>query len=343
MRFLANIFREGRFANKEEEGWEFEGETLIFLINGVTHLKAAVIDVGTNTVKLTVGEKDKNGRIRVLADSANVSRLGENLDTEGMLQPQSQQRTIAAIANFIKTANDLRASNIRIVATSAMRDARNSQEFVSLVKSQLGIDLEILSEEDEGRLSYSSVASDPELGAYKGTLAVVDIGGGSTEITFGEDSGIILSNSVRIGAVRLTERILKSDPPDPDEIGKARALASESIREAAGARQASRIVQVGGSAVNVARIFKHVPPSMTSEVHGTILTPIEMRRMLDFLSGMSLEQKKTIVGLEPDRADIILAGAIILDSVMSVLNASELLISTRGLRHGVLYEMLGSS
>lgn len=323
----------GRNANREEECFS--------LVIGVVDLKAGVIDVGTNTVKAVIGERDPQGNIYILKDSAKASRLGENVDAGGALQPQAQQRTISAIADFVKLAHSFGADDIRVVATSAMRDARNSQEFVDLVKCKIGIDMEILSEEDEGRFSYSSVALDPEMGGYKGTLAVVDIGGGSTEVTLGDANQISFTKSIRIGAVRLTERVLHSDPPSPDELAEAGTIAREAIRDAVCGREASRIAQVGGSGVNVARVFKQVPPNMTHEVHGAILMPDDVRRILEHLSGLTVEQKKQVIGIEPDRADIILAGAIILDSVISTLKASEIVVSTKGLRHGVLYQMLG--
>lgn len=304
-------------------------------------LRAAAVDVGTNSIKIAVAELDGAGGIRVLADSSEIARLGEGVDKTGSLNPEAQDRALAAIARLLHTTEELGAEHCRIVATSAVRDAENRAEFAGRVKVSLGIDLEVLGEEEEGRLSYSAVALDPVLRSNSSELAVVDIGGGSTEVTFGTGSRVTFSRSARIGAVRLTERVIESDPPNAAEIADAALMAAEEIRCIVGERRSKRVAGVGGTAVNLARILKGVGRERTSEVHGVSISPSEFHDLLDLLSRMTCESRKGLIGLDPARADIIVAGAIILDRVMAHLEAEELTVSTRGLRYGVLYEILG--
>lgn len=303
-------------------------------------LKAAAIDLGTNTVKLTIGERYSSGKIDIVCDTSLNPRLGENVDKTGLLQENAQTRTISALKDMLAFVRKHNVGSIRTAATSAVRDAKNSGEFIRRAKDEVGIDIEILSESDEGRLSYKAIDLDPDLKLHLQQLAVVDIGGGSTEITFGSNGNISYSKSMHIGAVRFTERILKSDPPTKNEIAAAQLAAEETIIAASHGRIAHHMVGIGGSAVNLARMLKKIGPEDTENVHGIKFEAYEISGCLHKLSTMNVEQLKKVVGIEPQRADIILAGVIILDSVMSVLQASDIIVSIRGLRYGLLYEML---
>ena len=300
----------------------------------------AVIDVGTNSVKIVIGEMGEGGDLRILVDFMQFARLGEGVDATGKLNPAAQERTVAVMREFLEVARRHQVDKIRLVGTSALREANNRAEFLSRVRREVGVDLEVLTEKDEARFCYAAVALDRSLEGHQDQLCVVDIGGGSSELILGESGKVTYWQSLRLGAVRLAEEVLRSDPPDRGEVEKARRQTEAAVRLAAEGRTASRVVGVGGTVVSLARIWKSVPSARTEEVHGTTMTSADCRQVLDRLSSLRIGQRKTLVGLDPDRADIILAGAIILEQILSVLGAEQLLVSTRGLRHGLLYELV---
>ncbi len=302
-------------------------------------MKAAAIDVGTNTVKLVVGERNING-LKLLTEAVLQPRIGEGVDEAGFICSDAINRAIMDISKFLSIAREHGAENVRVVGTSAMRDARNSAEVVEQMRGELGIDLEILSEEDECRISYMAIALDPVLGEYEETQVVADVGGGSSELTFGKGAHIIGGKSVRIGAVRLTERHITTDLPSKDDLKNAAEAAKSLLKEAVLTQQAGRVVGVGGSAVNIARMLKRILVGTIKGAHGAVITRDALRGLIDKLAQMTIAERRSVIGLDPERADIILGGAIILESIMTLTGAPEMVTSARGLRHGVLYEML---
>jgi exopolyphosphatase / guanosine-5'-triphosphate,3'-diphosphate pyrophosphatase len=304
--------------------------------------RAAVIDVGTNSVKVIIGERDEKGAVRILMDSVRFPRLGQGLNATGKLSQKAEERTLAAIRELLEIAQQHQAEKIRLVGTSALREARNREELLLQVHREFGMDLEVLSGQDEARLSYEAVARDASLEGCGNELCVVDIGGGSTELIFGQGTQMSFCRSLRLGAVKLTEQVLRTDPPDGREIGEASRMAEEAIQDAVAGRGANRVVGVGGTVVNLARIRKGMSSRETEKVHGMRMTPSDCRKLLDRLSGLGIVERGKLVGLDPERADIILAGSIILDRLLSVLGAEELLVSRWGLRYGRLLELLPS-
>lgn len=303
-------------------------------------MRAAVVDVGTNSIKLAVAERAPDGHFSLLAQATTNPRLGEDVDKTHVLSPDAMARAVSALDNLLTKIQDYSVDRLRIAGTSAMRDAQNRQFFIEMVNRELGVDLEILSEEDECRLSYKAVALDSVLGGYKGFQVVADVGGGSSEMIIGDGLDMLSCKSVHIGAVRLTERHLFSDPPSENEIEAASSEAIGLLSEGLTKITANRAVGVGGSAVNLARMFKGIDSQSIDGVHGTVITRDHSKGLIDKMAGVKLFQRRQIVGLEPERVDIILGGAIILDSIMKVTGAPELIVSICGLRHGMLYEML---
>lgn len=304
---------------------------------------AAVIDIGTNSVKLYIAQRAADGTTEELVHITTNTRLGEGVDSTRVISDEAAARTVEAIADNVRIAEETGATDLRIVGTSALRDAANQEAFTDHIQRELGASLEVLSEEDECRYSYLAVALDPLLGSFKGTQVVADVGGGSSELVFGRGTNLIGGRSVKIGAVRLTERYLTDNPPTKKGLRDAAIEAVSLLSEAVITHEISRVVGVGGSAVNLARMLKEVDANTIEGVHATSITQSDMQRMVSALAGATLEDRYEITGLEPERADIILGGAIILSAVMTVTSAPELIVSTRGLRHGILYEMLGIS
>lgn len=301
---------------------------------------AAAVDIGTNTVKMTAGRVAPGGSFEITTDSGVQTRLGEGSDSAGLLSDEAIERTAAAAAEFVRRARELGAEMVRIVTTSAAREAANSADFINAVCAATGVQPVVLSGEDEARLSFLSVAMDPELGSFEGRQLVVDVGGGSTELILGQGNRILAAASAKIGAVRLTERLLRADNPSDSEVARAAAETEEILRSVFDFGAADRVVGIGGSAVNLARIYCEVPVEATTRVHGVVIPVDRLSGLVQHLSALDLQQKKALAGLEPGRADIILAGAIILERAVKLSRADGLTISTRGLRHGVLYEML---
>ncbi len=301
---------------------------------------AAAIDVGTNSIKLAVAGLGENNTLDIVMESSTNARLGRGVDAHGRIYPESIIRSQRVVESHVLSARHLGADAIRVVTTSAARDAVNRDELVSRFMDELGIPLEILSEDDECRYSYMSVALDDILGRNTQKMAMVDVGGGSSEFAFGEGCRIDSGRSVKIGAVRLTERFFSKDPPSINELESAADYIREAIGDEIVLRHVSRLVGVGGTAVNLARIWKKVPPEETFSVHGTMIAADEIESLVDHLHSLSRAERSEIVGLEPDRADVILAGSLILRESTRMMKSPALTVSVRGLRHGVLYEML---
>ncbi len=303
---------------------------------------AAGIDVGTNSVKIAVGKIEPDGAITILHDSSVNVRLGAGSDATKRLQPEGQERAIEALRVQLATAREMDVEAVRLVGTSAIRDAENRDEFVARVKSELGVELEPISEQDEARLAYQSVTLDPKLRHYDGDQLVVDIGGGSTEMIFGRGGKTTLRESLKIGAVRLTERFLKPEKGPISQLDEAAAFAEEMIAELCIGMSVGRVVGVGGSVVNLARMMMEVSVDHTEEVHTVPMSYRDIRQLMHMLCALSPEERKKLIGLEPERADIILGGTVILERLLALLGAESIVVSTRGLRHAVLYELLGS-
>lgn len=305
-------------------------------------MKAAAIDVGTNSVKICIAEKDPSGSINVIKESYVNARLGEGFAAKRELQPEAIERTTRAILDQVKLARELDTDAIRVVGTSAVRDATNSQALVARVFHETGLRLETMSEHDEARLSYSAVALDPDLGQYEGAQLVIDIGGGSTEFIYGDQTKMGFAVSVRAGAVRLTERFLIGEKPSAYQLLDAGTMADTLIQEVAREAHIDRLVGVGGSVLNIARIRAGISVEDTARVHGFRMSHDDLRQVTVALMSRTLDERKALVGLEPERADIILGGAVILDRILEMFAMEEMIVSTKGLRYGLLYEMLSA-
>lgn len=302
--------------------------------------RAATIDIGTNTVKLAVGQVDDNNEFHLLKDASVGARLGEGLDSSGFLSPEAQERTIRAVGKHLATAYSLNAQDIAMGATNAVRDAKNGEEFITRLKSEFDCDVKIISSSDEGAYAYRAVALDPALSNFDSSQVTVDVGGGSTEFTFGCGKNIHNTISTRLGAVRLTERYLPFETPNSRQISEAAAFVDGRLTALEQLPDVYRIVGIGGSVVNLARIWNEVPPDKTEEVHGSVLTEDNLAQLVEGMCALSPDKRKTLIGLDPDRADIIVAGAVILWRVLRFFEKDEMTISVMGLRHGLLYEML---
>lgn len=305
-------------------------------------MTAAAIDIGTNSVLLTVAAGDPGGEARILDDRAVITRLGQGVDREGRLHPEAMARTAEAVAAFVAHARSLGAGHLRVVGTSATRDARNTAEFEALLRARAGVALEILSGEEEARLSYQAVRGDASLALPAGDLVVIDIGGGSVEIIHGTESGITFRASLNRGAVRLTERFFHADPPTPTQIDAAARWVDASLASLPTLPAGAPVVGIGGTFVNLAAVRLALPAFEAERLHGLCLERAEIDRQFALFASRPTAARRGIVGLEPKRADVILAGALLLRRILAHLGAAGVRVSVRGLRYGVLFEMLAT-
>ena len=299
----------------------------------------AAVDIGTNSVKMTVAARGE-ARLRVLLDTTRITRLGKNVDAAGRLDPEAVRRTLDVLAEFARLAREHGAAHIAAVGTSALRDAENGPDFVAQAAQTLGGTVEVISGDREAHLVYTAAKGDPDLALPRDVpLAVVDIGGGSTEFVLGNGDAITFRDSLQLGAVRLTERALPSDPPTKDELAAARRLADKALAAIPVPDTPPTLVGSGGTIANLAGMERGAPTFDPQALHGMSLTRTKIEARIAALAALPVADRRTIPGLEPDRADVILAGALIQARAMERLGADTVLTSLRGLRYGLLYEL----
>ncbi len=299
----------------------------------------AVIDVGTNSVKFHIGELRADGEWRTIVDRAELTRLGEGLEETGRLNSEAIDRTVEAVAVMADEANRNEAVSIAAVGTAGLRIAANSAAFIDAVRARCGVEVEIITGEEEGRLAYRAATSG--LGLGRGSLVVFDTGGGSSQFTFGEGERVDERFSVNVGAVRFTERYGLGDAVSEDVLAKALdAIAADLVR-LDGRPTPDAVVAMGGAVTNLAAVKHELATYEPEIVQGTVLDRAEIDRQIELYRTRTTEERRRIVGLQPKRADVILAGACIVRTVLAKLGCDSLTVSDRGLRHGLIVERFG--
>jgi exopolyphosphatase/guanosine-5'-triphosphate,3'-diphosphate pyrophosphatase len=300
----------------------------------------AVIDVGTNSVKFHIGERDAAGVWRRVVDRSEVTRLGEGLDASGRLGEDPMQRTIAAIAGMAAEATRSDVLAIAAVGTAGLRAAQNSAEFVGSVQARCGIPIEVISGDEEARLAYRAATSG--LGRSGGAVVVFDSGGGSSQFTFGQDDHIDERFSVEVGAVRFTERHGLDGAVSEQELGAAKDAIAAALVRLDGRPAPDAVVAMGGTVTNLAAVKHNLARYDPDVVQGSVLDCAEIDRQIELYRTRTADERRQIVGLQPKRAEVILAGACIVRTVLAKLGREALQVSDRGLRHGLLAERFGS-
>jgi exopolyphosphatase/guanosine-5'-triphosphate,3'-diphosphate pyrophosphatase len=284
----------------------------------------AIIDAGTNSIKFHIAERDTKGRFRTVVDRAEMTRL------------------VTAIAGMVDEAKRHGVRAIAAVGTAGLRIARNSTSVLDAIRARTGIAIEVISGEEEGRLAYLAVKQGLGLPAGTGSLVVFDTGGGSTQFTFGSESRVDERLSIDVGAVRITEKFGLANAVSPEVLREALAAIAKDLSRIAGRPHPDALVAMGGAITNIAAV-KHAMKEYDAQiVQGTVLELSEIDRQIELLRTRDAAARRTIIGLQPKRADVILAGACIIRTVMDMLGQSSLRVSDRGLRHGLLAERLGN-
>ena len=298
-----------------------------------------MIDVGTNSVKILIASIE--GRtVRPLYEESEQTRLGQGFYETHFLQSTAIEQTARVVARFVDQAKEYEPDKIRVIATSAARDATNREDLISQIKGASGLPLEVISGEQEADWAFQGVTTDPTFTGQH--LLVMDVGGGSTEFILGRDSHRGFARSFPLGTVRLLEKLPVSDPPKAGELKACRALAREVIEKQVSPVIAphldairnvgARLVGTGGTTTIMARMQLQLRRYDRDLMEGLVLTREQVDAHREKLWGLALAERKNIIGLPGKRADVILTGTVIFGEVMEVLHMPELKVSTRGLR-----------
>jgi exopolyphosphatase/guanosine-5'-triphosphate,3'-diphosphate pyrophosphatase len=301
----------------------------------------AAIDVGTNTVLLLVAER-RGAVLAPVLERAEITRLGRGVDATGRLDAAAIRDTVAVLADFARQARALGAARIACVATSAARDAANGADFFEAARQAADLTPEVISGDEEARLVYASAWRDFG-GDGRGPLAVLDVGGGSTEFTLGDGPAPRGRTSLQVGAVRLTERHVRTDPISPAELVVLRAAARDALRPLADLplQHGGRLVGVAGTVTTLCAVAQALPAYDAERVHGAELSLAEVEALVARLAALPVRARAALPGMEPKRADVILAGALVVAEAMHRTGFDRLTVSDRGVRWGLLYDRIG--
>ncbi len=303
-------------------------------------VRVAVIDVGTNSVKFHIAERGADGHgWNTVVDRADVTRLGEGIDDTGEIAPGALERTAVAIRGMVDDARDHGVHQIAAVGTAGLRAAGNRDAVLATIRERTGLTVEVIPGEEEGRLAFLAV----QVGTLSpdAQLAVFDTGGGSSQFTFGHGGHVDEQYSVPVGAVRFTERFGLAGAVTPAVLDEARAAIAAELASLDGRPTPDGLVGMGGAITNITAVMHELAVYDPEIVQGTVLERSEVDRQIELYRTLDADGRRTIVGLQPARAEVILAGALVVRTVMEKLGQGSLTVSDHGLRHGVLVDRFG--
>jgi len=314
--------------------------------------RVAAIDCGTNSIRLLVADVPDGGRHTDLLRRMEVVRLGQGVDATGRLAPEAIERTRVVLAGYAATARDLGAAEVRMVATSATRDAANRADFEDMVLATLGRLPDVVPGREEADLSFLGATASLDVAAEAHGLQpprppflVVDIGGGSTEFVLGNSDGVRAARSVDIGCVRMTERHLHGDPPTGEEIARAEAdiraaLADVSAEVPVG--DAASLVGLAGSVTTVAALALRLPAYDPDAIHGSRIPVAGVRAVTADLLAATRGRRAALPVMHPGRVDVIGAGALILRVLMDEFGFDEVAVSEHDILDGIALRLARS-
>ncbi len=306
--------------------------------------RLAAIDIGSNSVRLIVAEAVRGGNYRILDEEREPTRLGRSVGRDGNLDAESMEQTLAALNTFQQIAAGFQAESLRVIATCAIREAGNGPAFCQRIREEVGLEVEVISGEQEGRYAFSSVQHAFDLSGKN--VIVADIGGGSTEIVFSTGEMIEEIYSTPLGAVRLTERFAANGETDIAEVfPKLESDIADCLK-----RMTTKppfaphfMVGCGGTFTTLADLLMASQRGSDKEVAGFRASHADVRHLLDRLRKMPVRGRRSLPGMTPDRADIIVAGIAIIDAMMKRFRVNTLIVHSRGVRDGLLREMIRAS
>lgn len=300
----------------------------------------AGVDIGTLTCRLLIAKALANGQLSELHAQRRILRLGEGVDHNRILQPAAMKRVIETLQEWRGVIEDYHVDRHIAVATSAVRDASNRDEFLAMAKRETGFDVEVITGQEEARRTMLGIRS----GLPPGTSDILglDVGGGSTEFLHDRSGHSPVVCSIELGVVRLTERMLKSDPPAAEELAAAGALVAEltqGVRPMLGDVSLATFVGTAGTITTLAAMAQRLPFYDAARVHQYKLSLDAIRYLERELSVRSVAQRRGLPGLEAGREEVVVAGTLILRTIMETLGLNDCLVSDMGLREGVLIDL----
>jgi exopolyphosphatase / guanosine-5'-triphosphate,3'-diphosphate pyrophosphatase len=306
-------------------------------------VRVAAIDCGTNSVRVLVADVG-DGTLTDVHREMRIVRLGQDVDATGRLAPDALDRTRAALADYVAIARSAGAQRLRMVATSATRDATNREEFFAMVRRILGTDAEVITGDEEARLSFTGAVGG--LDPADGPFLIVDVGGGSTEVVLGDWDGVradvTAARSVDIGCVRITERHLRGDPPTAGEVSAAEQFAAQTLEQAFAevpVDKARTWIGVAGTVTTLSAIAQQLPAYDPERIHLSRLSLQQVRATAEHLLGSTHQQRAANPVIHPGRVDVIAGGALIVRVVAEELHSragiSELVVSEHDILDGI--------
>lgn len=303
-------------------------------------MKVATVDIGTNSMRLLIADYENN-KIFNRKKYVEVTRIGKGVDEKGMISGEAINLNSSVLEKFISLAKSKRCEKIRVIGTSALRDSKNSDEFIKKAYEKTGVNIEIISGEMEANLGFLGIKS--ILDEKKYTLTI-DIGGGSTEFILGNRDGeLVFSKSENIGVVRLTERFLKLDIPSDIEIIEMDKYIETVIGDTIDVLKRydiGKFIGIGGTATSISSMIQKMEIYCSDKIHNSKIYYDELLEIYKNLKKMTLEEKKMIVGLQAKRADVIFTGVCIIKKIMSMLDIEYVTVSEYDNLEGMIYFMM---
>jgi exopolyphosphatase/guanosine-5'-triphosphate,3'-diphosphate pyrophosphatase len=305
--------------------------------------RVAALDCGTNSIRLLIAEENTEvGTFTEISRKMSIVKLGEGVDKNKAFLPDAISRTLAALKVFAKEITEAKVDQIRFCATSATRDAQNRDDFLTPVAEILGITPEVISGDEEARLSF--LGATQALSKSDGPFLVIDIGGGSTEFVFGTEQ-VEAARSVNIGCVRMSERHFKNDPPTQNEIDSARSDIRNAIALAAEVvpiKNAKTLVAVAGTATTVAAAALNLAEYDSELIHLAKISAVDTRRVSDWLLTLTRQERANLGYMHPGRVDVIAAGSLVLAEIMEATGLTSFVASENDILDGMVWSMLNA-
>ncbi|HEX2947354.1 MAG TPA: Ppx/GppA phosphatase family protein [Clostridia bacterium] len=303
-------------------------------------MRLAAIEIGTNSTKMIIVERNETGSYSTIRKCITVNRLSHRMFEKNIIQPEAFEGGLDIIRDYMRVIKENEAELVSIFSTSVLRDADNKDVFMQEVKSRTGCDIQIISGDTEAWYAYKAVSR--LIQDRDGKAIVIDIGGGSTEVILGNREYIDQKISIDIGAVRLTELYCKNDPPTDQDISRISGYVKEKLIGIPSiAPQNAMLIGTGGTIKTLATIYSAVDDWDEKSINGMIVPRKAVLDIFQELAGMNIEARKKVKGLNPKRADVIITGLLILLSIFEVYEANEITISSYGVLEGLVEDYIG--
>lgn len=299
-------------------------------------MKCAAIDIGTNTILMTVGEWSPSTGWKILNDYFHIPRLGEGIGTTGIISVEARNRAAEVLTKYAAILQEGNVEKVRAVATAALRTATNSAEVTATLQELLPCNIEVITGKEEATLTFTG--SFIENGT-SGTGVLIDIGGGSTELVFAENNSIQHTLSIPVGVVNLRDTLLAEQPIPTSAIDAVRKIFHEALAPYPKFCAPERTVAVAGTPMAIAALLLGTSDSDIDILHNSEFSAVEIERISTILQQLSIQQLHSLPGVHERRADVLAVGAVILHIILQHVQSPQLTVSAKGLRHGVLYSM----